>query len=867
MSMLAARVGALLVAGVVAAWALFGTGAPARQQPRDRAGLPTLARGPISAALGADQPAYRIAGMRAHNAAQGLSARFDPAGVEVASGATTFQIRLGAIGRGRSLQLISPVSPRLAASNRVSYTDGAVTEWWANGPLGLEQGFDLARRPAGVGTLTVELGLSAGTATKVRDGEALLPGGLRYGGVAAVDASGRELRASLARSGGSLVLQVDDQGARYPVRVDPFVQAAALSADDAQESVTQGAGCPGGGCLSTGEFGAAIAVSDHTIVVGAPAHDVGPNANQGAVYVFTEPASGWANATQTAELTAAGARAGDALGTSVAISGLTIVAGAPGGGADAGAAYVFVEPPTGWRNATQTAKLTESGKPGRDGFGSSVAVSGPTIVVGAPNGSGATGDSGAAFVFSEPLRGWSNSSSAAELTASDGNAGDTFGWSVGVSGATAVVGAPNRIVGSNADQGTAYVFTESPVGWSNEHQSAELTASDGLGTSSGSVQAGDELGYSVAISGNTIVAGAPNHQPGATNYGQGTAGAVYVFTQSNSGWIDSTQTAELTASDGQTGGVAQNATSPPVPNGSQLGTSVSVSGNTIVAGAPNQVTVPGAAGAQNSGAAYVFIEPAAGWHTVTQTQEIPGAGEGEGYDAAVAVFADVVAVSGPNPTLTYPAEGVLGQFVDVITRPGPSVSISSPVNGARYATGQRVKAEYECDDSPAGAGLASCAAPAAYNAQIDTSTVGPHEFTVTATDEGGGTASSTVTYTVVAAPAIDNLRQLATSWHSGPGLPKLTGVRSRRRWGTTFSLTLTQAATVTFTFTRKVGTGTVTVGSFTFAAKAGRHRVGFFGSVSRVKTLRPGPYKLTVTALNAAGTPAAPKSIAFTILP
>ena len=89
----------------------------------------------------------------------------------------------------------------------------------------------------------------------------------------------------------------------------------------------------------------------------------------------------------------------------------------------------------------------------------------------------------------------------AKLTASDGAAGDDFGYSVAISGNTVVVGAPYATVGGNADQGAAYVFTESGSGWANMTQTAKLTASDGA--------AGDDFGGSVSISGNTVVVGAP----------------------------------------------------------------------------------------------------------------------------------------------------------------------------------------------------------------------------------------------------------------------------------------------------------------------------------------------------------------------
>ena len=112
------------------------------------------------------------------------------------------------------------------------------------------------------------------------------------------------------------------------------------------------------------------------------------NFGQGAVYVFTEPASGWADETQAAKLTATDGAESSVLGSSVAVSGTTIAAGAPdatvNGNFGKGAVYVFTEPASGWADETQAAKLTATDGVSGDGLGSSVAVSGTTIAAGAP---------------------------------------------------------------------------------------------------------------------------------------------------------------------------------------------------------------------------------------------------------------------------------------------------------------------------------------------------------------------------------------------------------------------------------------------------------------------------------------------------
>ena len=256
------------------------------------------------------------------------------------------------------------------SANRVSYAHGSLREWYANGPLGLEQGFDVAARPsAGSGPLSFSLALSGNLDARLERGSLLLRGrgaALRYGGLLATDAHGRVLRSWLELVRARVLIRVDDRGATYPLRIDPFIQQAELTASNGAEG---------------DRLGWSVAVSGDTIVAGAPFQTVGANAKQGAAYVFVMPASGWASATQTAELTASDGAAGDALGFSVAVSGDTIVAGAPGHkvGSDPGqgAAYVFAMPAPGWTGSlTQTAELTVSNGADGEELGSSVAVSG-----------------------------------------------------------------------------------------------------------------------------------------------------------------------------------------------------------------------------------------------------------------------------------------------------------------------------------------------------------------------------------------------------------------------------------------------------------------------------------------------------------
>jgi hypothetical protein len=597
--------------------------------------LPVAAQGPVAAALGSDQAAYRIDGLVAHNPAQRLSARFGRSGVAIAAGSARFAISLKAFGRGGALQALAPVSP-VASAGRVSYARGSLHEWWANGPLGLEQGFDLARRPAGAGALTLSLAVSG--SARLTQGTVLLPGGLRYAGVHATDAGGRALPAWLQVHDGRVLVRVDDRGARYPLRVDPYVQQSAkLTAADAAEEDA---------------LGYSVAVAGNTAIVGAPhqryPQSYGPSTDKdpGAVYVFELGAGGW---TQTAKLTAPDGPA-DGLGFSVAISenGETIVAGAPGppsvsnpcdsteGNTDPGQAYVYSMPAGGWSNMTSaTATLTASDACVGDGLGWAVGISGNTIVAGAPwaptvadentPGHPPVPGEGAVYEYTMPVGGWKTKTQTAELLAGNPSGEDVHnGWSVAVSGETIVTGDPEQGVGSQGDAGAAYVFVKPKAAeWKNANQTAELTASDRN-------PGNDHLGASVAISGNTIVAGAPNHSTGSTS-DQFEAGAAYVYVKPKaSEWTNAQQTAELAATDGP----------------GAFGYSVAVSGTTVLAGAPSRETCAHS----GQGAAYAFSEPASGWTNMSEPAEFTSS-DGSTVDAlgsSVAVSGSTILAGAPR---------------------------------------------------------------------------------------------------------------------------------------------------------------------------------------------------------------------------
>ena len=209
---------------------------------------------------------------------------------------------------------------------------------------------------------------------------------------------------------------------------------------------------------------------------------------------------------QKAKLTASDGAAHNNFGWSVSVSGDTMVVGAPGNDIK-GAAYVFVKPENGWSNMTQTAKLTASDGAADDTFGCSVSVSGDTVVIGAGQGK-------SAYVFVKPLGVWVDMTQTAKLTNTDNLViGVRFGESVSVSGNTVVVGD----YAEDSATGAAYAFVKPSAGWSDINEKAKLTALDRGGY--------DEFGYSVCISGDTVVVGAWGCGVGDNS----NAGAAYVY--------------------------------------------------------------------------------------------------------------------------------------------------------------------------------------------------------------------------------------------------------------------------------------------------------------------------------------------------
>ncbi len=367
------------------------------------------------------------------------------------------------------------------------------------------------------------------------------------------------LGGSVAVSGNTAIVGAYGEGPGNPPTGAAYVFVRSGTTWTEQQKLTPSDG------LSGDNFGASVSISGDTAVVGAWGADVGTNFNQGAAYVYVRSGTVW---TQQQKLTASDGAERNYFGVSVAIAGETIIAGAysleNSGPNSRGAAYVLTRTGTTW---TEQQKLLASDGVTDDNFGRSVAIEGDTAVVGA---FGVNNDAGAAYVFVRSGTTWTEQQ---KLTASDGAAGDGFGGygGVDISGNTIVVGAEQDDVGTNNNQGSAYVFVRSGTTWTQQQK---------LNTAEGGA---DDVFGRVGISGDTIVVGAQGKDFLNNNSNQG---AAYVFVRSGTTW---TEQQRLIASDGGQGDI--------------FGISTAIEGNKIIIGA----MFADIGSNSGQGAAYVFM--------------------------------------------------------------------------------------------------------------------------------------------------------------------------------------------------------------------------------------------------------------------
>jgi hypothetical protein len=446
--------------------------------------------------------------------------------------------------------------------------------------------------------------------------------------------------------------------------VEVYRIAASRAAGIAQQTYGKGSNTQAGD-----ELGAGIALFEDTLAVGAPLEDSGATGvdgdeaddsapASGAVYVFRRSGTSWV---QEAYLKASNTGGSDGLGARLALSGDLLAAaahgedsaatgingdGSNGGAVDSGAVYVFRREGARW---SQEAYIKASNTEQADAFGRSLALDGDTLAVGATGefsgADGVNGDqldntapnAGAVYVFRRQNGIWKQEG---YVKASNSATNDIFGRSVAVSGDTLAVGASGedsadpRIDGDQSDNGATdagavYVFVRNGSSWT---QQAYLKGSN--------AEAGDKLGTSVALSGDTLVTGAVGESSSAIGVGGDEAdnsapdaGAAYVFSRREGTWIQEAYVKPSSAD----------------PDDS-FGASIDLSGDILAVGAFGEdSSATGVASdlgnnsAEDAGAAYVFIRAAEGW---LQVAYVKASNTGAGDLFGGIRFEDSIALSG-----------------------------------------------------------------------------------------------------------------------------------------------------------------------------------------------------------------------------
>jgi len=378
-------------------------------------------------------------------------------------------------------------------------------------------------------------------------------------------------------------------------------------------------------------FGSAVAIDGSRIVVGAYAADPGGQTDQGAAWLFARAAGTWV---RQGRLTAPDGAAGDFFGSGVAVSGTTVLVGASGddvgGNANQGSASVFA--------------VADS--PAGDAFAISVALDGDTALVGAwRDDSAGNTDQGAAYVF---VRGGATWRLQDRLVASDGAAGDHFGWSVALAGDTALVGALDDDVDGRVDQGSAHVFVRSGGLW---HRQASFAAADGA--------AGDAFGSAAALAGDTALVGAWLDDIGAV----ADQGSAWVFTRSGTSW---TPQAKLSVADGATF--------------DSFGIAVALGADRAVVGAPDDNV-----SMTTGGSAFVFVRSGASWSLERRVNGLLG-GPDERFGRSVALSGDTLVVGAENSY--FKPTGTTGSAY-VFVRSGSDWPLQAQLVAPDGATGDR----------------------------------------------------------------------------------------------------------------------------------------------------------------------------------
>jgi hypothetical protein len=359
------------------------------------------------------------------------------------------------------------------------------------------------------------------------------------------------------------------------------------------------------------QFGVEIALSGDTFVTGAPSEDGGPNSHpgqfddarkdSGAAYVFARKGNAWV---QQAYLKADPPVEGANFGTSVAIDGDRIAIGARND-TGSGAVYIFERTADTWR---KTDRLAIENASSNIAFGATVALHGERLAIGAVAEASGASDSGAVFMYEHSAAGWART---ARLKASKPGPLDWLGSSVAFDGDVLVTGATGQFVDGNPC-GATHVFVRNGTAWNDQG----ILPATGL-------EAGALFGTTVAISGDTIAVGAFNGTAGLTS------GAVFLFVRDGTSWRQE--------------GVVRAANP---GSGDYFGLRLALATDRLLVGASRQsVQNPMSMGSlESAGSAYVFERDSGVWRQTVQLTAAPAVAQQQ-FGCSVALAGQTLAIA------------------------------------------------------------------------------------------------------------------------------------------------------------------------------------------------------------------------------